>query len=221
MQIDILTIFPQIFDSYFSESIIKRAKKKALLDIKVHDIRDFARDKHKTVDDRPYGGGPGMILKIEPMFRCLKSIKRQKKSKVIILTPGGKTFDQKMARNLSKIDQLILICGRYEGFDERVMKFADLQISIGDYVLTGGEIPAMVMVDAVTRLIPGVLGNKDSTKEETFSQSKDYIEYPQYTRPEIFKGMKVPKVLLSGHHQKIKKWRAKYQKRKALDRASF
>lgn len=217
MQIDILTIFPQIFDSYFSESIIKRAKKKALLDIKVHDIRDFARDKHKTVDDRPYGGGPGMILKIEPMFRCLKSIKRQKKSKVIILTPGGKTFDQKMARNLSKIDQLILICGRYEGFDERVMKFADLQISIGDYVLTGGEIPAMVMVDAVTRLIPGVLGNKDSTKEETFSQSKDYIEYPQYTRPEIFKGMKVPKVLLSGHHQKIKKWRAKYQKRKALD----
>lgn len=181
--------------------------------IRIHNIRDFAKDKHKTVDDRPYGGGPGMILKIEPLYSCLKSIKRKKKSKVVVLAPGGKTFDQKMAKSLSKLDQLILICGRYEGFDERIMKFVDLKISIGDYVLTGGEIPAMVIVDAVARLIPGVLGNQDSTKDETFSKSKDYIEYPQYTRPENFKGMKVPKVLLSGNHKKIAGWRAKKSKR--------
>lgn len=212
MRVDILTIFPQIFDSYFSESIIKRAKKKGLLNIKVHNIRSFAGDKHKTVDDRPYGGGPGMILKVEPIYRCLKSIKRKKKSKVIILTPGGKTFDQRVAKNLSKLDQLILICGRYEGFDERVNKFVDTQISIGDYVLTGGEIPAMVIVDAITRLIPGVLGNKESIKDETFSKDKNYIEYPQYTRPENFKTIKVPKVLLSGHHQEIKKWRENIKK---------
>jgi len=212
MYIDILTIFPQIFDSYFSESIIKRAKKKGLLNIKVHNIRDFARDRHKTVDDRPYGGGPGMILKVEPIYRCLKSIRRKKKSKVIILTPGGKTFDQRVAKNLSKLDQLILICGRYEGFDERVNKFVDMQISIGDYILTGGEIPAMVIVDAITRLIPGVLGNKESIKDETFSKDKNYIEYPQYTRPENFKTIKVPKVLLSGHHKEIKKWRENIKK---------
>jgi len=213
MHIDILTIFPQIFDSYFSESIIKRAKKKGLLSIKVYNIRDFARDKHKTVDDRPYGGGPGMILKIEPLYSCLKSIKRKKKSKVIILTPGGKTFDQKLARSLSKSEQLVFICGRYEGFDNRVKEFADLEISIGNYVLTGGEVPAMVVVDAVARLIPGVLGNQDSVKEESFSNKEDYIEYPQYTRPEGFKGMKVPKVLLSGNHKKIAGWRAKKSKR--------
>lgn len=212
MRFDILTIFPQIFDSYFSESIIKRAKKKKLVNIKIHNIRDFAKDKHKTVDDKPYGGGPGMILKIEPLWRCLKSIKKSKRSKVIILNPGGKTFNQGIAKNLSKFDQLILICGRYEGFDERIKNFVDLEISIGDYVLTGGEIPAMVIVDVVSRLIPGVLGNKNSTEDESFSKD-DYIEYPQYTRPANFKGMKVPKVLLSGDHEKIRKWREK----KALD----
>ena len=212
MQIDILTIFPQIFDSYFSESIIKRAKKKKLVSIKIHNIRDFATDKHKTVDDRPYGGGPGMVLKIETLFCCLRSIKKRKKSKVIIFTPGRKTFNQKMAKSLSKLDQLILICGRYEGFDERIKKFADLEISIGDYVLTGGEIPAMVIVDAVSRLIPGVLGNQESAEEESFSRD-NYIEYPQYTRPANFKGMKVPKVLLSGYHEKITSWRIKKSKK--------
>lgn len=209
MQFNILTIFPHIFNSYLNESILKRALKKKIINIKIHNFRDFATDKHRTVDDKPYGGGPGMLLKIEPIYHCLKSVKRKKKSKVILLTPKGKTLNQKLAKRLSKLDQLILICGRYEGFDERIRKYVDEQISIGDYVLTGGEIPAMVIVDAVTRLLPSALGDKNSTREETFSKDKNYIEYPHYTRPENFKGLKVPKVLLSGDHTKIAKWRQK------------
>jgi len=214
MQFDILTIFPKIFDSYFNESIIKRAQKKKLIKIKIHNIRDFATDKHKTVDDRPYGGGPGMVLKVEPIYKCLKSIKRRKKSKTILLTPKGKTFKQSVAKQYSKLDQLILICGHYEGFDERIRKYVDHQISIGDYVLTGGEIPAMAIVDATTRLLSGALGNKNSPKEETFSKRENYIEYPHYTRPENFKRMRVPKVLLSGNHTKITNWREKKSKHK-------
>ncbi len=207
MQFDILTIFPGIFDSYFSESIIKRAQKKKKIIINIHDFRKFATDKHKTVDDRPYGGGPGMLLKVEPIYKCLKSIKSKQKTRTILLTPKGKTFNQKKAQQLTKYDQLILITGHYEGFDERIRKYVDEEISIGNYVLTGGEVPAMVIVDAVTRLIPGVLGDKNSPKDETFSKSEKYIEYPHYTRPENFKSQKVPKVLLSGDHAKIKEWR--------------
>lgn len=208
LQFDILTIFPDIFDSYFKESIIKRTLKKELVKINIHNFRDFARDKHRMTDDRPYGGGPGMILKVEPIFRCLKSIKRKKKSKIVLLTPKGKTFNQKIAQRFSKLNQLILICGRYEGFDERVKKLVDVEVSIGDYVLTGGELPAMVIVDTVTRLVPHVLG-PESLAEETFCK-KGYIEYPQYTRPEIFKGLTVPKVLLSGDHKKIREWRKRH-----------
>lgn len=220
MQFDILTIFPHIFDSYFNESIIKRAREKELIKINIHNIRDYASDKHKTVDDSPYGGGPGMILKVEPIYKALKKVKKQKvkKQKVILLSPQGKVFEQKMARKLSGFDQIILICGRYEGVDERVKNLADEIVSIGDYILTGGELPAMVVIDALSRLKPGVLGKKESLIEESFIKS-GYIEYPQYTRPEIFildngTKLKVPKVLLSGDHKKINKWREKYSKYK-------
>ncbi|OGI15449.1 MAG: tRNA (guanosine(37)-N1)-methyltransferase TrmD [Candidatus Moranbacteria bacterium RBG_19FT_COMBO_42_6] len=238
MRFDIITIFPKIFDSYFSESIIKRAKKNDLVEVKIHNLRDYAQDKHRTVDDTPYGGGAGMVMKIEPIHRAASSIisnfqfpisnktpksKSQKqKTRIILFSAKGKKFYQKDARRLSKYKQLTLICGRYEGVDERVAKhLADEEISIGDYVLTGGEIPAMVLVDSITRLIPGVLGNPKSLAEESFTKkisnssvaagkiSSPILEYPQYTKPAEFMGWKVPKVLLSGDHRKIKEWREK------------
>jgi len=206
-QFNILTIFPKIFDSYINESILKRAQKKKVISIKVHNFRRFAIDKHKTVDDRPYGGGPGMVLKVEPIYKCIQSIPKKKKSRVILLTPKGKTFNQKKAQSLTKYDQLILVAGHYEGFDERIRKYVDEELSIGNYVLTGGELPAMTIIDAVTRLLPGALGDDNSPKDETFSEGDRDIEYPHYTRPEIFKGIKVPLVLLSGNHKKIAEWR--------------
>ena len=240
MQFDIITIFPHVFDSYFNESILRRAQKKGLIKIGVHDLRQWARDRHKSVDDKPYGGGPGMILKIEPIYKAVQSLKskiknqkskthvKNKKIRVILFSAKGKQFTQADARRLSKYNQLILICGRYEGVDERVAKYiADEEVSVGNFVLTGGEIPAMIIVDAVSRLIPGVLGKKESLKEESFgvrplgrdkkSLTKirtPYLEYPQYTRPENFRGWKVPRVLLSGNHQKIKEWRERQSKRK-------
>jgi len=207
MRFDILTIFPKIFDSYLNESILKRAQKKKLIQIIIHDFRKFAHDKHKQVDDRPYGGGPGMILKVEPIYKCLKSIKRKKKSKVILLAPEGKLFNQNLAKKFSSLEQIILICGRYEGFDERVKKYVDEKISVGPYVLTGGELPAMTLVEAISREISGVLGDKTSKEDETYSKGLDYVEYPQYTRPRQFLGQKVPKILLGGNHQKIENWR--------------
>jgi tRNA (guanine37-N1)-methyltransferase len=208
MKFDILTIFPDIFDSYFNETILKRAQKKRLIKINIHDIRKHTSDKHKTVDDKPYGGGPGMVFKIEPIYQQLKKIKRRKKSKVILLTPTGNQFNQKTAGRYSKLEQLILISGRYEGIDARVEKLVDEKVSVGPYVLSGGELPAMVVIEAVTRLIPGVLGHKESAKDDTFKK-EEYIEYPQYTRPAEFKGWKVPKTLLSGDHRAIKEWRKK------------
>lgn len=209
MIFNILTIFPKIFDSYFGETILKRAQKKRLIQIYIHNTRDFTEDKHHTVDDKPYGGGPGMILEIEPIYKALKKVKRLKKSKIILLTPSGKQFDQTIARHYSKLNQLILICGRYEGIDHRVEKLVTEKISIGPYVLSGGELPAMVIIEAVTRLIPGVLGHKDSAKDDTFTKNKDYLEYPQYTRPAIFRHWPVPEVLLSGNHKAIAAWRQK------------
>jgi len=214
MKFDIITIFPKAFDSYFSQSIIGRAAKRKLISIKIHNLRDFTNDKRKTVDDKPYGGGAGMVLMIEPILKAVKKILRTKaKRKIILLSAKGKTFDQKKARQLSKLDQIVLISGHYEGIDERVAKYlADEEISVGDYVLTGGEIPAMIIVDAVTRLIPGVI-RKESLNEESFAK-ENVKEYPQYTRPAVFKGFKnklwkVPKVLLSGNHADIKAWREK------------
>ncbi len=209
MKIDIITIFPKVFGLILGESIIKRAQKKGLLNIVVHDLREHSKDKHRKIDDRPFGGGPGMVFKPEPIFAAVKSIKSKlkgKKSKVILLTPQGQTLNQKISQKLSKCKNLILICGHYEGIDERVREhLVDEEISIGDYVLTGGELPAMVLVDTVVRLIPGVLGDKDSVKSESFCHG--LLEYPQYTRPADFKENKVPKVLLSGDHQKIAQWR--------------
>jgi tRNA (guanine37-N1)-methyltransferase len=217
---DIITIFPKIFDSFLKESLIKKAQEKGLIKIRIYNLRDFTKDKHKTVDDKPYGGGLGMVLKLEPIYRALQAIKRKnpktKKQKVILFTPRGKQFTQRLAYKLSKLDRIIMVCGRYEGIDERVVKYlADLKLSIGPYDLMGGEVPAMVVIETISRLIPGVIGKKEFLKERL--KKGGFIEYPQYTRPEVFspkKGVywKVPKVLLSGHHRKIEEWRKKHQK---------
>ena len=220
MIFDVITIFPEIFNSFLKESLIARAQKKKLIKINIHNLRKWTKDRHKTVDDRPFGGGLGMVIKIEPIFRCVQFLKskiKNQKSKIILFTPRGKKFTQKMAYQFSRLNQLILICGRYEGVDERVAKYiADMELSIGDYDLMGGELPAMVVIETVARLIPGVLGKPELLKER-ITKEKGFIEYPQYTRPEIFspkKGVKwqVPKVLLSGHHQKIEEWRRKHKK---------
>jgi tRNA (guanine37-N1)-methyltransferase len=217
MKFDVITIFPEIFSSYLSESLISRAQKKKLIRIHVHNLRKWAKDKHKTVDDRPFGGGLGMVMKVEPIHKAVKEIKKSKKAKVILFTPRGRKFNQKIAYDFSKLDQLILICGRYEGIDERVAKnIADTELSIGDYDLMGGELPAMVLIETVSRLIPGVLG-KPALLKERITKSKGFIEYVQYTRPEVFSPKKgaswqVPKVLLSGNHKKIEEWKKKHGK---------
>ena len=214
LRFDIITIFPNIFDSYLKESFIKKAQESHKISIKIHNLRNFTRDRHKTVDDRPFGGGLGMVLKVEPIYRAVRKIKKGKKSKVILFTPRGKKFSQKMAFNLSKLNQVIMICGRYEGVDERVAKkVADLEVSIGDFDLMGGELPAMLVTETVSRLIPGVLGKPELLKER-ITKERGFMEYPQYTRPEVFspeKGSKwrVPKVLISGNHKKITEWRGK------------
>jgi len=217
MRIDILTIFPRLFDSFLSETIIKRAQQKKKVAIHVYDFRVATTDRHHTVDDKPYGGGPGMILKVEPIVKTLEKVLKQVKipkrqRRVILLSPQGKTLTQAMAHKLATYKQLVFISGRYEGFDERVSEYVDEQISIGNYVLSGGEVPAMVVMDTVIRLLPGVLGNADSTKDESFS-SMDVVEYPQYTRPEVWRGKKVPPILLSGDHQKISRWRQAKRRR--------
>jgi tRNA (guanine37-N1)-methyltransferase len=218
IKFDVITIFPSLFDCFLRESLIARAQKKKLIKIKIHNLRKWSNDKHKKVDDRPYGGGLGMVLKVEPIYKAVSSIKNKnkgEKNKVIIFTPRGKIFNQKMAYNFSKLDRIIMICGRYEGVDERVAKhIADLEVSIGRYDLMGGEVPSMVVMEAVSRLIPGVLG-KEILLKERISKSKGFFEYPQYTRPEVFvtkegETWKVPKVLLSGNHKKIDEWRKKH-----------
>ena len=229
MTFDVITIFPNLFNSFLNESLIARAQKKQLIKIKIHNLREWTKDRHKTVDDRPFGGGLGMVLKIEPIYKAVKEIKqktknlpagrqgKKQKTKTILFTPRGKKFNQKMAYQLSRLNQIIMICGRYEGVDERVAKhIADLELSIGDYDLMGGELPAMIVMETVARLIPGVLGKPELLKERV-TKEKGFIEYPQYTRPEVFeskRGVKwlVPKVLLSGHHQKIEEWRKKHGK---------
>ncbi len=216
---DIITIFPKIFDSYLKESFIKKAQAKRLIKINIHNLRKWTSDKHKTIDDRPFGGGLGMIFKIEPIYKAIKKIRKSasRRSKVILFTPRGKKFNQKTAYQLSKLNQIIMICGRYEGVDERVAEhIADMELSIGEYDLMGGEIPAQVLMETVARLIPGVLGKSQLLKER-ITKEKGFIEYPQYTRPEVFspkkgKKWKVPRVLISGHHKEIEKWRKKYGK---------
>ncbi|HOK35376.1 MAG TPA: tRNA (guanosine(37)-N1)-methyltransferase TrmD [Candidatus Pacearchaeota archaeon] len=230
MVFHIITIFPHVFDSYFNEGVLKRAQDKGLIEIKIHDLRDFTTDKRRTVDDRPFGGGPGMVLKIEPIYKAINSIiqikDKKKKTKIILLSAKGKKFNQKMADRFSKLDEIILICGRYEGVDERVAEYiSDMEISIGDYILSGGELPAMIIIETVSRLIPGVLGNAESIEEKRNLisnidnlKSKRISGYPVYTRPAIFKPKpgvewKVPEVLLSGNHKEIEEWRKQRLKR--------
>ncbi len=217
MKVDILTLFPSMFDGPFSESIIKRAVEKGLLETRFHNIRDFAVDKHRTTDDYPYGGGAGMVMKVEPLAACIDAVKAAcPNAKVILTTPRGRPFDQHVARELSEEDALVIVCGRYEGVDERIRElFVDYEISIGDFVLTGGELAAMVIVDAVTRLIPGVLGGEDSAALDSFSDG--LLEYPQYTRPPEFRGLSVPDVLLSGNHAEISRWRRRQSLKKTLE----
>lgn len=211
MKINILTLFPKMFDGAMNQSIMWRAQDKKFLDLNVIDLREFGIDDRKTVDDKPYGGGPGMIIRVDVVDRAISNlqlpISKKHKSKIVLLDARGQKFTQKKAYDYSELDELTLICGHYEGIDHRVAEnLVDEVVSIGDYVLTGGEIPAMVITDAVTRLIPGVI-KEESLKEESFSNKKD-VEYPQYTRPEVYNGWKVPKVLLSGDHDKIKKFRS-------------
>ncbi|MEA1926557.1 MAG: tRNA (guanosine(37)-N1)-methyltransferase TrmD [Patescibacteria group bacterium] len=211
MTFHIVTIFPAIFTSYFQESIIKRARDEGKVGIKIYALRDFTNDKHKTVDDTPYGGGPGMVLKVKPIWKCVehirKNITKNEKTRVILTSAKGNEYTQKTAERLKGLDHIIIICGRYEGVDERIAEYiADEEMSIGKYVLTGGEVPAMVIVDSITRLLSGVLGNEESLVHES-NVIEGIYGYPVYTRPENFQGWKVPGVLLSGNHEKIRKWR--------------
>ncbi|PWB38770.1 MAG: tRNA (guanosine(37)-N1)-methyltransferase TrmD [Parcubacteria group bacterium] len=222
MKFDLLTIFPEALDSYFSASILARAQAKKIISIKTHDIRAVTKDKRHTVDDKPYGGGPGMVIQIEPVYKTLKKVvpKKTKGTRIILLTPRGKTLDQNQVKRLAKYRRLVLIAGHYEAIDARIDKFVDEKISLGNFVMTGGELAAACLIDAVARMVPGVVGKEASVQDESFSEynkkTKEFnIEYPQYTRPPEFRGLKVPKILFSGHHQKIKEWRDKQSKHRS------
>lgn len=215
MKIDILTIFPNMFNGVFNESIIKRAINDGKVEINIHNFRDYSKDPHQKVDDTPYGGGAGMVLMPQPIFDCVEHLKKDG-TKVILLTPDGLEYKQKMAYDLSKENHLIIICGHYEGFDERIRTLADIEISIGDYVLTGGEIPAMVLTDSIVRLIPGVI-NERSHLEDSFNENY-LLDYPTYTKPREYRGMEVPEVLVSGDHAKIDAWRREQSIKKTKER---
>ncbi len=216
MIIDVVTIFPRMFDSPFAESIIHRAREKGQFSLRVHDLRDYCHDRHRVVDDYPYGGGAGMVMRPEPAFRALQDLRDPNFSgEVLLPSPSGEPFTQALAQQLSTLQQLIIFCPHYEGLDERVSTMVDREISLGDYILTGGELPAMVMIDAMVRLLPGVLGSAASLEEESFSP---LLEYPHYTRPAEFASLEVPKVLLSGHHARIKEWRRRQALRRTFER---
>ena len=212
MQIDILTLFPEMFAGVFSESILGRAQAGGLITINLHNIRDYTDNKHRKTDDYPFGGGAGLVMMAQPIFDCMAAVCGESKPHRILLTPRGKLLTSERAKELSKLDRLVLLCGHYAGVDERVNTLIDEELSIGDYVLTGGELPAMVLVDCLSRFIPGVLGSGESTEEE--SHTNGLLEYPQYTRPASFRGMDVPEILLNGHHANIKKWREQQAKEK-------
>ncbi|OGW83718.1 MAG: tRNA (guanosine(37)-N1)-methyltransferase TrmD [Omnitrophica bacterium RIFCSPLOWO2_01_FULL_45_10] len=227
MRIDILTLFPKMFDSVLNESMLRRAQDKGALKFRIHNLRDWTFDAHRSADDKPFGGGAGMVMKVDPVYRALKSLGLLKKTvdrrpktkdhmRIILLTPQGKKLNQIVVKKLSKERRLILICGHYEGVDERIRSLVDEEVSIGDYILTCGEIPALVLIDAVARLKPGVLGSQESLRFETFENR--LLEYPQYTRPEVFMGMKAPRILLSGDHKKIAEWRLKESLKRTRER---
>lgn len=205
MKIDILSIFPQMFEGVFSSSILGRAQENGLIEICLHDIREYTDNKHRKTDDYPFGGGAGMVMMAQPIIDCMEGVLKGTSARRILMSPRGKTLTTQRARELSKEEHIVILCGHYEGVDERVMSVIDEEISIGDYVLTGGELPAMVLVDCISRFIPQVLGSEDSAQDESFSDG--LLEYPQYTRPADFRGMLVPDILLNGHHANIQKWR--------------
>lgn len=215
MKIDVLTLFPEMFVGPLDFSMVMRARDAGILDLRVINLRDYTHDRHKTVDDKPFGGGPGMLLKPEPIFEAVENLANAK-TRVVMLTPTGRKFNQEVARELSQQEHLLFLCGAYEGFDERVRTLAHDEISLGDFVLTNGALPAMVMIDAITRLLPGVLGDDQSSADESFSHGQ--LEYPHYTRPAEFRGMKVPDVLLSGNHAEIEKWRREQAKLRTKER---
>jgi tRNA (guanine37-N1)-methyltransferase len=218
MLFDIITIFPGFFTGPFDVGVIRRGKEKGLLDIRIHDLRDFTSDRHRTVDDRPFGGGEGMVFKPEPIFKAVEAVRTGKEAEVVVLSAGGRKFDQREALRLSKAGQIILVCGRYEGIDERVVEhLSTAEISIGDFVVSGGEVAATVVVDAVTRYVPGVVGKEASILRDSFSDpaaEMPYVEYPHYTRPAEFRGWKVPEILISGDHEAVRKWRSEAALRK-------
>ena len=220
MRIDILTTFPQIIEAVAGESILGRARQKGIVEVRAVNLRDFTTDAHRTTDDEPFGGGPGMVMKCEPVFRAVEDLTARRapdKPRILLMTPQGRCFDQKMAKELAAESYVIIICGRYEGVDERIRDhLATDEVSIGDYVLNGGEIPAMVLVEAVARLVPGVLGDQDSTETESFASG--LLDHAQYTRPADFRGLKAPDVLLSGHHEEIRKWRRASALARTLER---
>ena len=220
MKIDVLTLFPGMFDGVLEESILRIAREKGLLDVRLWDIREFTHDRHRSADDRPYGGGPGMVMKVEPVTECVEHVlaARGEDAMKLLLTPQGRRLTQGLARELAEREHLLLICGHYEGFDERIRQgLRPTELSVGDFVLSGGEIAAMVVIDAVARLIPGVLGSEESVTEESFSNGS-LLEYPQYTRPPEYRGMQVPEVLLSGHHERIRAWREEMARRRTSAR---
>ncbi len=215
MKIDVLTLFPEMFSGPLDVSMVARARKSGLLELQIRNLRDWTHDRHKTVDDRPFGGGPGMVLKPEPIFEAVEALAGEK-TRVLMMAPTGRPFTQAIARELAQQEHLLFLCGSYEGFDERIRTLVQDELSIGDYVLTNGGLPAMVVIDAVTRLIPGVLGDDESAADESFSQG--LLEYPHYTRPSEFRGMKVPDILMSGHHAEIEKWRREQARQRTKER---
>jgi len=204
VRVDILTLFPEMFD-IFNQSIIGKAKEKEIVSINTWNIRDYTKDKHRKVDDYPYGGGAGMVMAAQPVVDCIRKVKDQNRGKIIFLGPRGKTFNQEMAKELSNEEELVFLCGHYEGIDERIYKHIDLEVSLGDFVLTGGEMACIPVVDSILRLVPGVLASSESFTEESFYSGA--LEYPHYTRPSVFEGLAVPEVLMSGHHENVRKWR--------------
>jgi tRNA (guanine37-N1)-methyltransferase len=218
LRFDVVTLFPEIFQPVFRAGVVGRAIDRGLLELHPHDLREHTHDRHRQVDDIPYGGGPGMVLKPEPLFEAIEAIRAENRGPVILLEPWGEPFTQQIARELAAEPGLVIVCGRYEGIDDRVReKLADREISIGDYVLSGGEIPAMVVIDAVSRLLPGVLGDEESLSGDSFTA--DLLGHPQYTRPAEFRGLRVPEVLLSGNHREIEAWRQAQARRRTLARA--
>ncbi len=217
MKINILTIFPEMFESVLKTSILKRAQENKLVKIRLHHLRHWATDKHRQVDDRPYGGGPGMVMRVDIIDRALQDLRQNNpQAPVILLSPQGETYRQAQAEKLVKEPGLILVAGHYEGYDERLREYVDLELSIGDYVLTGGELPALIVVDSLTRLIPGVLGDENSAAQDSFSSGQ--LDYPEYTKPRIYRGQSVPEVLLSGNHAQIKQWRADQARKKTQEK---